>query len=107
MATNYPLPIQEIKAMTTAHLTAAIDRLSAIRVSETEYAYYAEEVGEYVSVPTTDLEDFGRRIEADAGTDRACDTYSLWCAESDGKFLGPDEPDEWEPTVSADRETDE
>lgn len=88
------------------HLSAAIERLSATRVSETEYAYYADETGEYVRVSEGDLTDFGRRLERDAGTERACDTYSVWCAESDGEIMPEGyEPEEWEPAVVVELDT--
>lgn len=56
------------------NLTAGIDCLSALKLSGSNYAYYASEVGAWYLVDAYQIEALGADLAVDS------DAYSAWCS---------------------------
>lgn len=76
----------------TAKLARAADHISAVRMGDGRYAYYAEEISAYVVVTAEGLAELCDYLDDDDADIRR-DAYSHWCAGTPGEEM----PSGWEP----------
>jgi hypothetical protein len=73
---------------TENELQNAIDLLSAIALTDGEYAYFADETRRWYVVDSGEIADLSERLDREEQ-----DAYSRWCAATESREM----PEGWEP----------
>lgn len=78
-------PMPPVTPTDIAEIRRAVDFLSAARMPDGRYQYFASETREHYAVSESDIADLGRQLLAGGF---ARDVYSVWCADTEAQIVG-------------------